>query len=251
MKNERVKVIVEDLVDVIRGVMLKHSVTNKEFRFAIDYLNETASNQFELELMLQNFFEITTAEAENALHEGSASNIAGPFYLEGAPEIPNGGSIKVLDDDEHERIVIRGHIKDVKGQPIEGVKLDIWHSTSKGTYSGVHPGVPEGYYRAKLTTDADGYYEVKTSKPVPYQIPGDGNTGRLLAAMGRHCWRPAHIHFKARGEGLLEHITQAYFEGEDYVDSDCCDAVIDELVLKTEQINGESVITKDFVLDPA
>ena len=107
------------------------------------------------------------------------------------------------------------------------------------------------HYRAKLVTAEDGHYQVSTTKPVPYQIPGDGHTGRLLAAMGRHCWRPAHVHFKVRKEGLKDHITQVYFEGEDYVDSDCCDAVIPELVHPFTIENGVKVITKDFCLDPA
>ncbi len=251
MKNERVNAIVEDLVDVIRGVMLKHSVTNDEFKQAIEFLEGASRETFELQLMLRNFFEITTAVAANQEHEGSAANIAGPFYLEGAPEIANGEHIKVLEESNGEEVTIRGHVKGTDGKPIEGVKLDVWHSTPVGTYSGVHPGIPADHYRAKLTTDAAGYYEVKTTKPVPYQIPHDGHTGQLLTMMGRHSWRPAHVHFKAHGEGLVEHITQVYFEGEDYVDSDCCDAVIDELVLPTAQVNGENVITKDFVLDPA
>lgn len=249
--NERVNAVVTDLVDVIRQVMLKHSISNEEFRQAIDFLEATAQQKFELALMLQNFFEITTAEAANAQLEGSATNIAGPFFLEGAPKIKSEGEIKTLNEDNGEPIVIRGKVTDLQGNPISNVALDVWHSTPHGTYSGVHEGVPADHYRAKLITGEDGSYQVKTTKPVPYQIPGDGHTGQLLSAMGRHTWRPAHIHFKARKEGLQDHITQVYFEGEDYVDSDCCDAVIDELVHGFTIENGTKVITKDFALDPA
>jgi len=183
--------------------------------------------------------------------QGSPTNIAGPFFLEGAPEILCEGEIKTVAEDSGEPIVIRGKVTDLHGQPMAGVALDVWHSTPHGTYSGVHEGVPADHYRAKLITGEDGSYQVKTTKPVPYKIPDEGHTGQLLAAMGRHAWRPAHIHFKARKEGLKDHITQVYFEGEDYVDSDCCDAVIDELVHGFIEENGVKVITKDFVLDPA
>lgn len=249
--NNRVNDVVTDLVEAIRGVMLKHSVTNNEFRDAIDFLVATAQEKFEMELMLQNFFEITTAEAENAKLEGSPSNIAGPFFLEGAPNIGAEGQIKTTADDNGEAIIIRGKITDLNGKALSGVALDVWHSTPQGTYSGVHPGIPADQYRATIITGADGHYQVKTTKPVPYQIPGDGHTGQLLAAMGRHTWRPAHVHFKARGEGLKDHITQIYFEGEDYVDSDCCDAVIPELVHPFVMEDDIKVITKNFVLDPA
>ena len=204
-----------------------------------------------MELMLQNFFEITTAEAENAKLEGSPTNIAGPFFLEGAREIGAEGEIKTLEDSGGEPIVIRGKVTDLQGNPVSGVAVDIWHSTPLGTYSGVHPGVPMDHYRVKLVTGEDGHYQVSTTKPVPYQIPGDGHTGRLLEAMGRHTWRPAHVHFKVRKDGLKDHITQVYFEGEDYVDSDCCDAVIPELVHPFVLEQGVKVITKDFSLDPA
>jgi chlorocatechol 1,2-dioxygenase len=249
--NERVNAVVTDLIDVIRGVMLKHSITNNEFRQAIDYLVDTAHQEFELELMLQNFFEITTAEAENAKLEGSPTNIAGPFFLEGAREIGSDGEIKTLAESDGEPIVIRGKVTDLEGNPVAGVAVDVWHSTPLGTYSGVHPDVPMDLYRVKLMTADDGHYQVSTTKPVPYQIPGDGHTGRLLAAMGRHTWRPAHVHFKVRKAGLKDHITQVYFEGEDYVDSDCCDAVIPELVHPFVMENGVKTITKDFILDPA
>lgn len=249
--NNRVNDIVTDLVDVIRDVMLKHSVTNNEFREAIDFIIDTAHEKFEMELMLQMFFEMTTAEAENKKSAGSASNIAGPFFLEGARKIDAEGEIKTIAKDNGEAIIIRGKITDTNGKPLAGVALDVWHSTPQGTYSGVHPGIPKDHYRVTIITGDDGYYQVKTTKPVPYQIPADGNTGKLLTMMGRHSWRPAHIHFKARGDGIKEHITQIYFEGEEYVDSDCCDAVIPELVHPLVMEDGIKVITKNFVLDPA
>jgi len=248
---ERSKTVMNDLVAAIRNVMLKHEITNEELRFAVKYLKETANTEFELELMMENFFEITTAHVTNNKNSGSASNIAGPFFLEDAPDIGSEGEIKTLEEGEHLPIVIRGQIKDLAGKPISGVKLDVWHSTPRGTYSGVHEGIPSEYYRAKLTTDEMGYYKVRTTKPVPYQIPDNGNTGRLLKSMGRHAWRPAHVHFKAHKPGLQEHITQVYFNGEDYVDSDCCEAVIDELVIPFVEENGEQVIIKNFVLDAA
>lgn len=139
---------------------------------------------------------------------------------------------------------------DLDGKPLAGVGVDIWHSTPMGTYSGVHPDIPVDLYRVKLVTAEDGSYQVSTTKPVPYQIPGNGQTGQLLITMGRHTWRPAHVHFKLRGEGLKDHITQIYFTGEDYVDNDCCDSVNPELVHDSIMEDGIKVITKDFCLDP-
>jgi len=251
LMNERHTTIVNEIVDSIRQVILRNKVTNTELWLAIKFLQETGRAEHEMPLLLQAFFESTTCRAKNEDLKGSSVAIEGPFYLEGAPEIPFGGEIKTLGEEDGEPIIVRGKITDVDGNPLENVRLDLWHSTPKGTYSGVHPGIPADHYRAKMTTGADGLYEVRTTKPVPYQIPHDGNTGELLIALGGHPWRPAHLHFKARGEGLLEHISQVYFEGEEYVDDDCCTGVCDELVLTFTTENGVKVITKDFVLDAA
>lgn len=249
--SERINTVVSDIIDAVRQVMVKHQVTNAELVQAIDFLEATGLEKFEVALMMRNFFETTTAEIANSQLQGSSVDIEGPYFLENAPDIGAEGEIKTLEKEGGEPITIRGKVTDIQGNPISGVTLDIWHSTPKGTYSGVHPDIPEDHYRAKLTTGEDGCYQVKTTRPVPYQIPNQGHTGMLLELMGRHSWRPAHVHFLARKEGLLEHITQVYFEGGDYVKDDCCQAVVDDCVLPLAMESGSKVITKDFVLDPA
>src|SRR3546814_6288558 len=72
-----------------------------------------------------------------------------------------------------------------------------WHSTPDGLYSGIHDNIPVDYYRGKLVTDSQGNYRVRTTMPVPYQIPYEGPTGRLLGHLGSHTWRPAHVHFRS------------------------------------------------------
>src|SRR3546814_16138534 len=76
------------------------------------------------------------------------------------------------------------------------------------------------YYRGKLVTDSQGNYRVRTTMPVPYQIPYEGPTGRLLGHLGSHTWRPAHVHFKVRKDGFEPLTTQYYFEGGKWVDDD-------------------------------
>lgn len=80
-----------------------------------------------------------------------------------------------------------------------------------------------------LVTDEDGNFEVETVVPLCYGIPEAGATGRLMAALGRHCFRPGHIHFKVSAEGVRPLTTQVYFEGDPYLDSDVVGAVKDSL----------------------
>src|SRR3546814_18082698 len=95
-----------------------------------------------------------------------------------------------------------------------------WHSTPDGLYSGIHDNSPVDYYRGKLVTDSQGNYRVRTTMPVPYQIPYEGPTGRLLGHLGSHTWRPAHVHFKVRKDGF-EPLTTQYRSEERRVGKEC------------------------------
>ena len=56
--------------------------------------------------------------------------------------------------------------------------------------------------RGIFTTDADGRYWFRSAKPSYYPIPDDGPVGKMLAALGRHPYRPAHIHFIVGADGF-------------------------------------------------
>jgi protocatechuate 3,4-dioxygenase beta subunit len=83
------------------------------------------------------------------------------------------------------------------GRPLVGVELDLWHADADGHYSNIHPGIPDWNLRGRLFTDEQGRYIVKTIVPPPYEIPKDGPTGRVVKALGRHFFRPAHLHVAA------------------------------------------------------
>src|SRR3546814_18228742 len=101
---------------------------------------------------------------------------------------------------------LRGRVTGMDGRPLARATIDVWHSTPEGRYSGIHDGIPPHYYRGKIVTDADGRYNVRSIMPIPYQIPNEGPTGALLTAMGRHSWRPAHVHYKISAPGMHTHI---------------------------------------------
>ena len=181
--------------------------------------------------------------------KGSTTALEGPYFKEETPLVTD--AIKVLEG-QGEPMVIRGKVTDLHGKPLEGAELHIWHSDSDGNYSGFCDYMEDlAYYRGRIKIGADGAYSVRTAVPAPYTIPHDGPTGKLLALMGRHPWRPAHVHFRVRAKGFLEHITQAYFEGGAYVDDDCVEGVRAPLVHQIDSDQGVRILKKDFVLDPA
>jgi catechol 1,2-dioxygenase len=119
--------------------------------------------------------------------EGSTENtVLGPFYVPGSPRRAKGETM-LVDSDDGDRVVIRGTVTDIDHQPIAAATLDCWQNATAGFYAVQQPGEqsPENL-RGVYTTDADGSYEIRTVRPVPYPIPSDGPAGDLLKAHGRN-----------------------------------------------------------------
>jgi hydroxyquinol 1,2-dioxygenase len=66
--------------------------------------------------------------------------------------------------------------------------------------------------------------------PTAYPIPTDGPVGAMLAATGRHPWRPAHLHFMIRAAGWQPLTTHIFRDGDAYLDSDVVFGVRSSLV---------------------
>lgn len=98
----------------------------------------------------------------------------------------------------------------MNGNPIEGVKIDIWETDSSGHYDVQHADRtgPDG--RCVMHSDKEGKFWFKAIKPVPYPIPHDGPVGKLLLKLRRHPYRPAHMHFMFEKEGYDHLITYVY-----------------------------------------
>jgi protocatechuate 3,4-dioxygenase beta subunit len=110
-------------------------------------------------------------------------------------------------DPEGEPCLVLCTIKDVSGNPIEGVKIDIWETDSTGHYDVQHSNRqgPDG--RCVMNSDKEGVFWFKAIVPVPYPIPHDGPVGQLLKLLKRHPWRPAHMHFMFEKKGWDHLIT--------------------------------------------
>jgi catechol 1,2-dioxygenase len=87
-------------------------------------------------------------------------------------------------------------------------------------------------------------------RPVPYPIPDDGPVGQMLAATGRHPWRPAHIHLMVRAPGYLTLVTHIFDRESAYLDSDAVFAVKPSLVRGFEERTGSDPETPPGVEGP-
>ena len=229
MTNNRIKTVVEDLERTVLGLMRKHKVTHDEYRAATDILVATIKAGEE-SLLFDVFFEAEATDIGNTDRHGSPEAIEGPFYLSGAPQLTAPFRLPQRPDEPGEVLFFNGRITDEKAQPLSNVELDVWHADAQGLYSNIHPGIPEWNLRGRFQTDSNGWYELQTIVPPPYEIPKDGPTGRVLNALGRHFFRPAHLHIKVRHPHHGEMTSQIYFKGGNYLESDVANAVRDGLV---------------------
>jgi hydroxyquinol 1,2-dioxygenase len=90
-----------------------------------------------------------------------------------------------------------------------------------------------------MRTDAGGYFKFRTVKPAAYPIPGDGPVGQMLEAVGRHPWRPAHIHFMVHADGYQSLVTQCFDRGDRYLESDAVFGVRASLMGEFVMHSGE------------
>lgn len=113
----------------------------------------------------------------------------------------------ISQDLEGEPCIVICTVKDVKGNAIEGVKIDIWETDSTGHYDIQHADRegPDG--RCVMKSDKEGAFWFNAIVPVPYPIPHDGPVGQLLKLLKRHPWRPAHMHFMFEKPGWDHLIT--------------------------------------------
>lgn len=248
--SSRLNEVVEALIGGIRGVLTEKGVTLEEYRAAVTYLNQTAAAG-ELPLLCDVYFNITIVENENAQHLGTNSDIEGPYYLPDAPFVD--GALKTMQEFGGEPMLIQGRVTATDGQPVAGAVLDLWQSTPDGKYSGFHDNIPQQYYRGKIRSDGDGRYQVRSTVPVPYQIPNQGPTGALLRMLGGHTWRPAHVHFKVSRDGYHPITLQAYFGGGEWLENDCCSGKCTEgqNIIPKKVEDGVRIMDLDIVMEKA
>jgi catechol 1,2-dioxygenase len=235
MSIGRAQEVVESLVVAVRGVIRETGVNYDEFHAAVRYLCRLGESG-EIPL-LAVLFEATVDDVTHASCAGSTTTIEGPFYVEGAPLLDHPYQLPRRPDEAGDVLVFSGTVKTAEGQPLSDAELDMWQATGDlpGRYSNVHPGIPDYNLRGRFHTDEQGKFQVQTVVPSPYEIRKGGPTEELLTLVGRHTWRPSHLHFKVRHPGYRTLTTQLFFEGGEFLDSDAGNAVKPDLIIPLKE----------------
>ena len=180
------------------------------------------------------------------------SSLLGPFYVEGVPEMPLG--VDIAGETAGERIIVRGSVSSTDRTPIGGALIDVWQAAPNGLYDVQDPNQPEKNLRGKFRTDAEGRFSFRSVKPASYPVPHDGPVGKLLRLLGRHPYRPAHVHFMISAPHHRTLTTALYIEGDKYLDSDAVFGSRQSLVACYQPAKSKAssmeALEFDFKLDP-
>jgi len=261
--NQRVTYVMERLVTHLHDFARETRLSTNEWMAALNFLVQVGQISSDVRhefillsdiLGLSLLVDAIDHPKPPASTEGS---VLGPFHTHEAETIANGELMS--HDPKGEPCLVLCTIKDVKGNPIEGVKVDIWETDSTGHYDVQHAdrNGPDG--RCVMNSDNEGVFWFKAIVPVPYPIPHDGPVGQLLKLLNRHPWRPAHMHFMFEKSGWDHLITALYIRNDPYETSDAVFGVKQSLIVDFQPVDAETakkygvkegskVLKHDFVL---
>jgi len=257
--NERLARVMDSLVSHLHAFIRDVGLTQEEWGLAIDFLTRTGQtcdgNRQEFILLSDVLGASMLVDAiNNRRPQGATENtVLGPFHVDGAPELPMGSNIS--KDGGTETCLFEGLVADLSGAPVGGARLDVWCDNEEGFYDVQQPGIqPQHNNRGVFVTGPDGRYWFRGIRPVSYPIPDDGPVGRMLANLGRHPNRPAHMHFIVSAPGRDTVVTHTFVAGDPWLTSDAVFGVKQSLIAAFEPVEGGATRWRsrfDFVLAPA
>ncbi|KAK9342146.1 Intradiol ring-cleavage dioxygenase [Lipomyces starkeyi] len=236
--SPRVRQVFASLISHLHDFIRESKVTVDEWMLGVDLINrigqmsDTKRNEAILVcdvLGVESLVDAITYDLETQTHTKSC--IIGPFYRENSPVYENGETI-IQKDLGGGTAVVRGVVRSTNGSPIEGAKVEVWHTAPNGLYEQQDPEQPEYNLRGTFYTDKDGVYEFVGLRPTSYPIPFDGPAGDILQFLDRHPFRPGHIHFLVSSPGHRRLVTQIFDSKDPYVENDSVFAVKNELIVE-------------------
>jgi protocatechuate 3,4-dioxygenase beta subunit len=252
-KSARLREVMAIVIQHLHAIVRETQLTQGEWWQAIDFLTRAGrmcSDSRQELILLSDILGVSMLvdSVDNAAGPGiSDSTVLGPFYAGHQRELAQGNSI-LLREEASEPLIMSGRVADPEGRPIAGALVEVWQTAPNQLYDVQDKDQPQGHLRASFRTDSEGAYRFRTILPVSYPIPDDGPAGQLLAAMGRHPFRPAHVHFMISAPGYRTLVTHLFFEGDEYLQSDAVFGVKPSLIVRPEKKTGINSVEYDFGL---
>lgn len=256
--DPRVATVMTSLVRHLHDFIKDVGLTQEEWEYGIGFLTRTGqicSGERQEFILLSDTLGVSMLvdAINNRRPEPATENtVFGPFHVADAPVRAMGDNISL--DGKGEPCLFEGRVLDLDGNPIAGATVDVWSDNADGYYDVQQPGVqPKWNNRGRFITGADGIYAFHGIRPVSYPIPDDGPVGQMLGHLGRHPYRPAHMHYLITAPGYQKLVTHTFVGGDDYLTSDAVFGVKDTLVAPYERVEGGDTVWRspfDFILAP-
>ena len=197
------------------------------FLTAVGHLTDDRRQEFILLSDVLGASMQTVAITNEARGEATEATVFGPFFVEGSPEVGQGGDI--ASGASGEPCWVAGTVRDTAGRAVAGARIEAWEADDDGFYD-IQYGDDRTAARGHLLTDADGSYRFWAVTPTPYPIPHDGPVGRMLEATGRSPMRAAHLHVMVTAPGHRTLVTHIFVRGDELLTADAVFGVKDSLV---------------------
>ena len=251
--SDRLREVMSRLVHHVHDFVREVGLTQEEWRTGVDFLTRTGQKcdarrqEFILLSDILGVSMLVDAVNHPAAPGVADSTVLGPFYSGRQRELASGDSI-LLRPEPGDPLWMEGFITDDGSRPVADALIEVWQTAPNELYDVQDTSQPEGHLRATFRSDAAGAYAFQTILPTSYPIPDDGPAGQLLTAMGRHPYRPAHIHFLISAPGYRTLVTHLFIGGDRYLESDAVFGVKPSLVVDPEFAEGRLRVAYDFGL---
>ena len=233
--DPRLKQIMTALVTHLHDFVREVRLTEDEWQAGIAFLTATGqkcSDTRQEFILLSDTLGVSmlTIALNHAKPAGATeATVFGPFHTSDAPHVEQGADI--ANGAPGLPMFVHAVVRGPDGELVADAEVDVWQADDDGLYDVQRPELGAARRaRAVLRTDAHGAIRFRSIVPTAYPIPVDGPVGRMLAATGRHPWRPAHLHFMIRAAGWQPLTTHIFRDGDAYLDSDVVFGVRSSLV---------------------
>lgn len=254
-KDARLAEVMAVIVKHLHAAVKEIEPTQEEWFKTILFLTETGHlcNEWRQEFILLSDVlgvSMLVDAINNRKPSGaSESTVLGPFHVADAPELPLGSDICL--DQKGDKMLVKGRILSTDGTPLANAKIDVWQANDEGFYDVQQKGIqPDFNLRGVFRTNENGEYWFQGVKPKYYPIPDDGTVGKMLTALGRHPYRPAHLHYIIEADGH-ESLTTHIFDPDDpYINSDAVFGVKESLMARFDWTTDPVQMAADGMVIP-
>lgn len=236
--DDRLKELMTSLVTHLHGFITDVRLTEAEWNAAIEFLTKVGhitDDQRQEFILLSDVLgaSMQTINVSNLpFKNATEATVFGPFFVEDAPLIGNGGDI--AGGGTGQPCWVEGVVRDTDDNPVPGARIEVWEADEEGLYDVQHED-DRVYGRAHLFAEEDGSFRFWGLTPTPYPIPYDGPVGQMLEATGRSPMRASHLHFMVTAPHLRTLVTHIFVDGDELLESDTVFGVKESLIKNFEQ----------------